>query len=77
MNGGNYKKGGKSFKFQWGKAKRGIIIFDLILLGGPCRKLCTNLGKLKVTLIIISHAWWKRGEALEIIGLDELSRLIE
>ena len=29
----------------------------------------TILGKLKVTLIIISSSWWKRGEAWEIMGL--------
>ena len=28
----------------------------------------TNLRKLKVTLMIISQAWWKRGEALQIMG---------
>ena len=27
----------------------------------------TNLGKLKVTSIVVSSAWWKRGEALEIM----------
>ena len=29
----------------------------------------TNLGKLKFTLMIISYAWWKMGEDLEIMGL--------
>ena len=29
----------------------------------------TILGKLKVTLIIISSSWWKRGEAWEIMRL--------